>query len=100
MKRRSPVFLARRAYRLRRLRDAARLLPLVGMFFFLLPILWAPGATDRRDTAIDGIYLFVIWGLLIAIAALLARPLGTGEEPEAGEGQERDDSDIPPGGLR
>ncbi|MCE6952675.1 hypothetical protein LAZ40_24655 [Cereibacter sphaeroides] len=68
----SPLFLARRSYRRRRLRDAARLLPVLGAFLFLLPILWEPAATDRRDTAPDGIYLFVVWALLIVAAAAMA----------------------------
>ncbi|MEH7829228.1 hypothetical protein [Gemmobacter denitrificans] len=83
-KRRGPVFLARRSYRLRRMRDAARLLPIAGAFLFLLPILWEPDRSASRDTATDGIYLFVIWALLVLIAALMAPGLGTGEEPESG----------------
>lgn len=71
-RRRPPLFVARRTYRRRRLRDAARLLPLFGAFLFLLPILWEPGASAQRDTAPDGIYLFAIWGLLIAVAAAMA----------------------------
>lgn len=69
-----PLFLARAAYRRRRLRDAARLLPVFGVFLVLLPILWTPVAADR-DTATDGIYLFAVWFLLIVVAALFARPL-------------------------
>ncbi len=34
-----PLFLARAPYRRRRLRDAARLLPVVGGFLLLLPLL-------------------------------------------------------------
>ncbi len=64
-RRRSPLFLARRSYRRRRLRDAARLLPVFGAFLFLLPILWEPAATDQRDTAPDGVYLFAVWAVLI-----------------------------------
>lgn len=91
MNRRGPVFLARRSYRLRRLRDGARLLPLAGVFLFLLPILWAPAETVTRDTARDGIYLFVVWGVLIAVAAVLAPGLGTGEEAEAPASAEDED---------
>lgn len=35
-----PLFLARADYRRRRLRDAARLLPVVGALLMLLPLLW------------------------------------------------------------
>ena len=93
MRRRSPVFLARRAYRLRRLRDAARLLPLAGAFLLLLPILWAPGPQATRDTAWDGIYIFAIWGLLILAAALLAQGLTAGDEG-AGPDPEGDAADA------
>lgn len=72
MVRRVPLFLKRRSYRRRRMRDAARLLPVFGAFFFLLPILWSPGRTPVPDTAPDGIYLFVVWFLLILAAAALA----------------------------
>jgi len=69
---RAPLFLARRSYRRRRLRDAARLIPVLGVFFFLLPVLWAPGATPAPDTARMGIYLFAVWGVLIGLAFVLA----------------------------
>ena len=70
-----PLFLPRARYRRGRLRDAARLLPVFGAFLFLLPILWSPASTALRDTAPDGIYLFVVWAGLIVIAALLSRHL-------------------------
>ena len=80
---RPPLFLARRSYRARRMRDAARLLPVAGLFLFLLPMLWAPAATEARDTAPDGIYLFVIWAGLVAVAALMAPGLAdpAGDDP-------------------
>ena len=70
-----PVFLPRARYRRRRLRDAARLLPLFGGFLILLPILWSPATTRFRDTAPDGIYLFAVWAGLIVLAFLLSRHL-------------------------
>ena len=36
-----PVFLARASYRQRRLRDAARLLPMVAGVLMMLPLLWS-----------------------------------------------------------
>lgn len=86
-----PLFLPRPDYRLRRLVDAARLLPLFGGFLWLMPILWSPGETAARDTAPDGIYLFVIWAMLIAVAALLAPGLANaaddGAKPSADDAQ-------------
>lgn len=88
MARRAPLFLKRRSYRQRRLRDAARLLPILGAFLVLLPILWSgQGATPDAagaGTAFDGIYLFTVWLVLVAVAAVLARGLArdSGEESE------------------
>lgn len=90
MRPRGPVFLARRSYRQRRMRDAARLLPVAGAFLFLLPILWAPAETEARDTAIDGAYLFVVWFVLIVTAALMARGLGRQEQETGAETEGRD----------
>ena len=70
-----PLFLPRARCRRRRLRDAARLLPLFGAFLLLLPVLWSPATTTVRDTAPDGIYLFVVWAGLIVVAGLLSRHL-------------------------
>jgi hypothetical protein len=79
----TPLFLQRRPYRRRRRMDAARLLPVFGLFLFLLPILWAPVADEGRSTAADGIFLFAVWALLILVAHLLAPGLtGTRKAPE------------------
>ena len=68
-----PRFLARRSYRRRRLTDAARLLPVVGLFLVFLPVLWQPARTPEPDTASGGIYLFAVWLVLIVVAFVLAR---------------------------
>ncbi len=70
-----PKFLARRSYRRRRVIDAARLMPVLGLFLVLLPILWRPAATPEPDTARGGLYLFAVWLLLIVVAFVLARRL-------------------------
>ncbi|MCU0815539.1 MAG: hypothetical protein MUF74_03370 [Cypionkella sp.] len=90
----APLFLRPASYRRRRRRDAARLLPFVGAFLFLLPILWSPQETARRDTGPDGIYLFVTWALLILLAYFLSRALaapGEGDDPEAEGGAAEDE---------
>lgn len=84
---RPPLFVARSTYRRRRLADAARMLPVLGMVLMVLPMLWAPATDGTRSTAIDGLYLFAIWGGLIGAAALLAPRLDTAprsprDEPE------------------
>ncbi len=74
----APLFLARGVYRRRRLRDAARLLPLVGAFFLLLPVLWG----GPRGAGWDAVFIFAVWVLLIGGAALLAPKLADPERPE------------------
>ncbi|MBN2739860.1 MAG: hypothetical protein JXR35_03060 [Rhodobacteraceae bacterium] len=70
-----PLFLARRSYRRRRLMDAARLLPVLGMVLFALPGLWHPANTVTPDTGRGGLYLFAVWIGLIFAAFLIARGL-------------------------
>ena len=67
-------FLAPAPYRAKRLRDAARLLPFLGVFLMVLPVLWSPLGTGRLLSR-DLIYFFGIWAALIVIAALFARKL-------------------------
>ena len=67
------MFLARGTYRRRRLVDAARALPFVGVFLFVLPVLWGGEAPVR--TAWGGIYVFAVWAALIVAAGLLSHLL-------------------------
>jgi uncharacterized membrane protein len=83
--RRAPLFLKRGSYRKRRLRDAARMLPIVGAFLFALPMLWAQDGSTPEGTAGDGLYIFVVWLGLVAAAAAMAP--GLGEEIGAGEAE-------------
>lgn len=71
MRQRRPIFLARTGYRLRRLMDAARILPVAGAFLFLLPLLWGGGITRSGI-----IFIFGVWFGLIVVAATVAVPLG------------------------
>jgi peptidoglycan/LPS O-acetylase OafA/YrhL len=73
-----PLFLARAPYRRRRLRDAARLLPVVGAFLLLLPLLWAPDSTMSLTSG-DVIYFFLVWLGLIGLAAAFAPGLRGGD---------------------
>ncbi len=66
-----PIFLERQSYRRRRLGDAAKLLPLVGLALLLVPILWS----DQASTGGGILYVFTIWAFLIAAAALISRRL-------------------------
>jgi hypothetical protein len=77
-----PLFLARAPYRRRRLRDAARLLPVFGVALLILPLLWAGDVGDRLDrrlTSGEVIYFFMIWSLMIVVAAAFAPGLRSGD---------------------
>ncbi|MFT4150409.1 MAG: hypothetical protein QM656_09445 [Paracoccaceae bacterium] len=86
---RAPLFLARAEYRRRRLRDAARLLPVVGAVLFLLPVLWQ-GQAMAPGTASGGLYLFAVWGLLVVGAAALAPALSRPPLDDPPPGGDRD----------
>ncbi|WP_267138559.1 hypothetical protein [Anianabacter salinae] len=78
---RNPLFLERRSYRRRRIADAGRLLPVAGLFLFLVPVLWRPETGGPAGTAASGVYLFAVWFGLIAGGALLSRALVRPEDP-------------------
>ena len=85
---RRPIFLARAPYRRRRLRDAARLLPVLGLFLLLLPLLWAPEARMSLRAG-DVVYFFAVWLVLIALAAAFAPGLrGGGRADGQGDGDD------------
>ena len=72
------VFLERRGYRQRRMMDAIRLLPPVGLLLWLLPTLWAANGSDgvepvRMSQAI--VYVVGVWVCLILCAGTLWRYL-------------------------
>ena len=71
-----PVFLERRSYRRRRMMDALRILPIVGVLLWLLPLFWpTPGDGPDGPTPIamsDAIiYVFGVWIALILAALAL-----------------------------
>ncbi len=69
------MFLERRTYRRRRLMDAARLLPIVGVLLFLVPLLWAPDRGDRARPPARAIYVFAVWfGLIVGGGAVDLAP--------------------------
>lgn len=90
-RRRGPLFLKRGSYRKRRLRDGARMLPVLGLFLFFMPVLWAQDGAAQEGTAGDGIYLFAVWFALVLVAALMAPGLaaegGAEDGPEDGTGE-------------
>jgi hypothetical protein len=66
----TPIFLERRSYRQRRVRDAARLLPLLGLVLWMLPLLFGVDGTPALTSQVL-LYVFGVWlGLAVAAAAL------------------------------
>ena len=88
----APLFLARDVYRKRRLRDAARLVPILGMFLLILPVFWSHKA---QTAGADWVYVLAIWAGLIGLAALLAPGLS---QPESG-GESGAETDRTPGQI-
>ena len=91
---RSPEFLARESYRMRRMMDAARLLPVFGLLLFLLPILRHTPDGDPPPTGSEAVYLFAIWAGLIALAFGLSLVLRRALAPRPGP--DLSDSRAPP----
>ncbi|MEL7097473.1 MAG: hypothetical protein AAGM84_01465 [Pseudomonadota bacterium] len=80
------VFLERRSYRRRRMLDALRLLPLVGVGLFLMPMLWPAAPSEVGEPVSMSaavLYVFFAWLALIVSGALLW--LGLREPLDAAE---------------
>tara|TARA_R110002096_G_scaffold369234_2_gene562511 strand:- start:416 stop:688 length:273 start_codon:yes stop_codon:yes gene_type:complete len=72
----SPLFLERRSYRFRRMMDAVRLLPLLVLGFWMVPLLWPvadPSAGDAVPMSHALRYVFGVWLAGIACCFLLWR---------------------------
>ncbi|EAQ23215.1 hypothetical protein [Roseovarius sp. 217] len=82
---RSPLFLARRTYRLRRLSDAARMLPIAGAVLFSLPLLWETREVRTTDAMF---YIFGLWIVLAGISGVIStrlRPTDTEDDPKGSQ---------------
>ena len=78
-----PVFVEKRTYRRRRLVDAARMLPLLGVVLLCIPLLWIePGAAPTRTTHVM-IYFFGVWFFLAVVSGIISRHL-KGDEGTSG----------------
>ncbi len=78
------LYLERRVYQRRRLIDAAKLLPIVGLLLFVMPalLLGTPGGDNASGTtAVRLIYFFFVWVCLIATCATIARGLAGADTP-------------------
>ena len=91
-----PVFLERQSYRRRRVIDAARVLPFIGLLLWLIPLLWREEGTAAVRSSSAIVYLFGVWALLVLGAGVLswrltaqAREADTGESEGAEPGPRR-----------
>lgn len=88
---RDTVFLERDLYRRRRVIDAVKLLPLLGMFLFLMPALTLDATqTAQTSTANRMIYFFVVWFCLIAAAFVLSLWLRPETQPAQSDSETAD----------
>lgn len=84
----TPLFLERRSYRQRRLMDAARLLPLLGVLLWLIPLLWPQrdpaGEVAAVSTSSAILYIFGVWVVLALIALFVSLMLDGKAETQDG----------------
>ena len=83
------LFLARDRYRQRRLRDVARIMPVIAALLWLFPLLWRGDADGQGGTAGTMVFLFAAWAALIAGAWAIARWIEIEDTP---------DDPVPPDG--
>ncbi|EPX85620.1 hypothetical protein [Salipiger mucosus] len=81
--RKPSVFLERQSYRRRRIIDAARVLPLLGLLLWLIPLLWTDEgvAGVRSSTAI--VYLFSVWLVLVVLSCVVSTALAFRDGPQS-----------------
>lgn len=82
-------FLDRASYRQRRFRDLARMMPVFAAVLMAFPVMWQRDAPDQSLTSSGFLYLFGLWAVLVAVAAVLARVLrvSDGGDDAAPEGR-------------
>ncbi len=79
-----PLFVERQTYRRRRLVDAARALPVLGLLLWLVPLLWAvPDTSTSASTGL--IYIFAVWLGLPIIAGILIHAMNRRAQPPGPE---------------
>jgi hypothetical protein len=72
------IFLEQRSYRMRRMMDAVRLLPLLGLALWMVPLMWPVSgntgdAAASMPTSAALSYIFAVWFSLVVAAGLLWR---------------------------
>jgi len=79
-------FLDKGSYRQRRIRDAARMLPVFAAVMMALPLMWSREQADESLTSTGMIYVFGLWVVLLVLAftiSLVLRRDDADEDPSA-----------------
>lgn len=80
------LFVQPQTYRRRRVMDTIRALPVLGMLLWAIPLLWSQGeAGPKTSSAL--IFVFVVWIVLVAFAALLIQRLQRVPDNPEGDGR-------------
>ena len=74
------LFLERKGYRQRRLRDVARMLPILGGIFWTIPLMWRQQGDEAVSNATALQYVFGVWVLVIVLTAIVARLIEPGSD--------------------
>ncbi|WP_417514961.1 hypothetical protein [Minwuia sp.] len=78
-----------------KLRDAALLLPLIGLFLLMPPFVGLlSGPARLAGVPAIVVYIFAVWAMLIALGFLLSRRLSTGGEAASTEPPPAEPSDA------
>ena len=82
------VFLERKSYRRRRMRDGLRLLPVFAFWLFMVPLLWGmdPSGVTSVKTSSVLVYVFWVWIGMTLLSAVLNYLAGT-ETSDARSGE-------------
>jgi hypothetical protein len=69
---RAPLFLERQSYRGRRLLDFLRILPVIGVFLWSVPLLWPSGPDSSVRTSEAIFYIFGVWFFMVLVCAAVS----------------------------
>ncbi|PRY78988.1 hypothetical protein CLV80_103319 [Yoonia maritima] len=78
----SKIFLEQAGYRQRRLRDAVRMLPVLGIVLLSIPLLWPQDSGEMSYSSGALVYVFGVWVLLIVLSAFLSRMMHVDGDPQ------------------
>ena len=79
-KRSQSLFLERKGYRQRRLRDVARMLPVLGGILWIIPLMWRQKGPEAIGNSTALLYIFGVWVLIILCTALVSRLIEPGSD--------------------